>query len=154
MQEPVSKRANSTRLTYQIIAGDIEQGGSASAQIKSLLHHLDVSEQTARRVGIVAFEGEMNLIVYSTEGGTLTVEVRPDEIDICLEDDGPGIEDIDLALTPGYSTAPEWATDLGFGAGMGLINMRKNSDRFEINSQAGKGTRVCCRITRGGQDAA
>ena len=154
MQKPIGERANSTRLTYHIVSGDIEHGGSASAQIKSLLHHLDVSEPIARRAGIIAFEGEMNLIVYSDEGGTLTVEVWADAIDICLEDTGPGIEDLDLALTPGYSTAPEWATDLGFGAGMGLINMRKNADQFEIASRIGEGTRVYCRIDRGRNDEA
>ena len=97
---------------------------------------------------LVAFEGEMNLIVYSEDGGTLSVRVDPDLVYVELNDTGPGIEDIDLAMTPGYSTAPEWATDLGFGAGMGLINMQRNSDRFKLHSHIGEGTRIQCWIYR------
>ena len=135
-------------MTFHIRAGDVEHGGSASAQIKSELMKAGVDELTARRAGIVAFEGEMNLIVYSADGGTLSVEVERDAILIEVHDTGPGIEDIDLAMTPGYSTAPEWATDLGFGAGMGLVNMQANSDTFEIESKLGEGTTIRCRVDR------
>lgn len=135
-------------MRYTIRAGDVEHGGSASAQIKADLIRQGVDRATARKAGIVAFEGEMNLIVYSENGGTLSVRVDPDLVYIELEDTGPGIEDIDLAMTPGYSTAPSWATDLGFGAGMGLINMQRNSDRFELHSHVGVGTRIQCWIDR------
>jgi serine/threonine-protein kinase RsbT len=135
-------------VNYRIRAGDIEHGGSASARIKADLIKAGVDPATARRAAIVAFEGEMNLIVYSENGGTLSIRVDPDLVCIELEDTGPGIEDIDLAMTPGYSTAPEWATDLGFGAGMGLINMQRNSDRFELHSHVGQGTRIQCCIHR------
>ena len=135
-------------MKYAIRAGDVEHGGSASARIKGELTAAGVDAHTARRAGIVAFEGEMNLIVYSDDGGTLSVAVEPHAIYIEVEDDGPGIEDIELAMTPGYSTAPEWATDLGFGAGMGLINMQKNSDHFEIHSHVGAGTKIQCWIHR------
>lgn len=135
-------------MNYTIHAGDVEHGGSASAQIKADLIQQGVDRATARKAGIVAFEGEMNLIVYSENGGTLSVRVEPDLVYIELEDTGPGIEDIDLAMTPGYSTAPEWATNLGFGAGMGLINMQRNSDRFELHSHIGEGTRIQCWIYR------
>jgi anti-sigma regulatory factor (Ser/Thr protein kinase) len=137
-------------MKYAIRAGDIDHGGSASARIKSELTKAGVDAMTARRAGIVSFEGEMNLIVYSDDGGTLSVSVEPDAVIIELEDTGPGIEDIDLAMTPGYSTAPVWATDLGFGAGMGLINMQKHSDQFEIHSKLGVGTTIRCQIERKG----
>jgi len=88
----------------------------------------------------------MNLILYTEKGGTLKVTVFPQAIEILVEDNGPGIADLELALTPGYSTAPEWAADLGFGAGMGLVNMRNNSDRFEIHSRPGQGTHIRCVI--------
>ena len=90
----------------------------------------------------------MNLIVYSDSGGTLSARIEPHAVYIEVEDNGPGIEDIGLAMTPGYSTAPEWAADLGFGAGMGLINMQKNSDHFEIHSYVGAGTKIQCWIHR------
>lgn len=135
-------------MKYRIRAGDIEHGGSASAKIKSELTRVGIDEFTARRAGIVSFEAEMNLIVYSDSGGTLSVRVEPDAVVVEARDKGPGIEDIDLAMTPGYSTAPEWATDLGFGAGMGLANIKKNSDGFEIESRIGEGTTIRCRLDR------
>ena len=135
-------------MKYRIRAGDIEHGGSASAKIKSELTRAGIDEFTARRAGIVSFEAEMNLIVYSDSGGTLSVRVEPDAVVVEARDKGPGIEDIDLAMTPGYSTAPEWATDLGFGAGMGLANIKKNSDGFEIESRIGEGTTIRCRLDR------
>lgn len=154
MQEPTRRNDGLTRFVHRIKARDIEHGGSASAQIKRELRAGGVSAPDARRAGIVAFEGEMNLIVYSNHGGTIEVDVLPDAVEILIEDDGPGIGDIDLALTPGYSTAPDWATNLGFGAGMGLPNMQRNSDGFEIHSHMGQGTRVRCRIERRDHDAA
>jgi len=137
-------------MKHTIRAGDVAHGGSASARIKMELIQAGVDATTARRAGIVAFEGEMNLIVYSDNGGTISVAVKPHAVVIDVVDTGPGIEDIDLAMTPGYSTAPDWATDLGFGAGMGLINMQKHSDRFEIHSQIGTGTAIQCWIERKG----
>jgi anti-sigma regulatory factor (Ser/Thr protein kinase) len=141
-------------LIHNIRAGDVEHGGLASAQIKRELCELGVSAADARRAGIIAFEAEINLMVYSTNGGTIAVTVSPEFLDLEIEDTGPGIEDIDLALTPGFSTAPPWATDLGFGAGMGLNNMQSNADWFEIHSHVGSGTRIVCRIARRGHDAA
>ena len=141
------------QFVYRINAGDIEHGGSASAQIKSDLKYLCFSENISRRTGIIAFEGEMNLVLYANKGGTLKVTVLPQMIEILVEDNGPGIADLDRALTPGYSTAPEWAADLGFGAGMGLVNMRNNSDQFEIHSHPGQGTHIRCVIYGKGNEA-
>ncbi len=135
-------------LTYEVHAGDIEQGGSASAMLRSELRSMGICEEQARRAGIIAFEGEINLLVYATHGGTVSAKVTPEAIDITIEDTGPGIDDVNLALTPGYSTAPDWALDLGFGAGMGLVNMKRNSDLFEMHSHKGKGTVIRCRVDR------
>ncbi len=140
------------RLVYRVEAGDIEHGGNVSSLVKSELKDRGFSEKIARRAGIVVFEGEMNLILYAEDGGTVRVEVLPQTIEILIEDTGPGIEDVDLALTPGYSTAPEWALELGFGAGMGLVNMRNQCDRFEIHSRLGEGTHIRC-VIFGGEDA-
>lgn len=142
------------RFVYRVKAGGIEDGGSAATHVKAELHGLGLDEEWARRAGIIAFEGEINLMLYADDGGTLIVEVTPEAIEIILEDEGPGIDDIDLAMTPGYSTAPDWAIDIGFGAGMGLVNMRKNSDLFEIHSHMGKGTLIRCRIDRRKDDSA
>ena len=152
MQESADDR--SVRLVHHIRAGDIEHGGSASAAIKRELLQLGIDPTDARRVGIIAFEAEINLVIYATDGGTLTVIVGDRIIDVAVEDSGPGIEDIDLALTPGFSTAPDWAANLGFGAGMGLCNMQAYSDGFEIHSHMGQGTRILCRIERRSRDTA
>jgi len=151
VQEPAHGGAR--KLVHRVRAGDIEHGGLASAQIKRQLSSLGVSPFDARRAGIIAFEAEMNLVVYSTHGGTISVEVGEESIDIEVEDAGPGIEDVDLALTPGFSTAPAWAMELGFGAGMGLSNIQANADGFEIHSHIGSGTRILCRIQRRRHDA-
>ncbi len=151
MQE--SAHGDARKLVHHVRAGDIEHGGLASAQIKRQLSSLGVSPFDARRAGIIAFEAEMNLVVYSTDGGTISVRVGDEAIDIEVEDGGPGIEDVDLALTPGFSTAPPWAMELGFGAGMGLCNIQANADGFEIHSHVGSGTRILCRIKRRRHDA-
>lgn len=136
------------RFVYRVEAGDIEHGGSVSTRVKSELQNRGFSENITRRAGIVVFEGEMNLLLYAGKGGTVQVMVFPQMLEIMVEDDGPGIEDIDLALTPGYSTAPDWAIELGFGAGMGLVNMRSQCDQFEIHSHPGEGTRIRCVIQK------
>lgn len=136
------------RLAFSVTAGDVETSGSASEEIASRVRALGIEEGLARRAGIVAFEGEMNLMLYAKSGGTVTVEILPEALEIVVEDNGPGIDDIELAMTPGFSTAPEWAIELGFGAGMGLVNMKNNSDHFEITSKPGDGTRIRCRIDR------
>jgi serine/threonine-protein kinase RsbT len=152
VQEPADDQH--VRLVHRIHAGDIEHGGISAAKLKRELLQLGVDPVDARRAGIIAFEAEINLMIYAIDGGTLTVTVTDRVIDIVVEDSGPGIEDIDLALTPGFSTAPDWATNLGFGAGMGLCNMEANADGFEIRSDVEQGTRILCRIERRKRDAA
>jgi len=125
---------------------DIEKAGEVANKVKRELQNLQVPPEVTRRASIICFEGEMNLVLFAERGGLTTVEIWPDRIDIIFEDEGPGIKDMDLALTPGYSTAPDWAIEMGFGAGMGLYNIEKNSDLFEIFSEESKGTRIHSRI--------
>jgi len=115
--------------------------GEASSKIKETLKKLGVKPEILKKVAIVSYEAEMNIVIHSI-GGILKAVISKDKIEIVAQDDGPGIEDIELAMKEGYSTAPEEIRNLGFGAGMGLPNMKKYSDYFEIESQKGKGTRV------------
>lgn len=134
---------NNNRLTdsYPVQASQFETAGDASAAIKRKLKQLGVDSTILRRIAVASYEAELNLIIHSL-GGTLSMEMTPDELTLTSEDVGPGIPDIDKALTEGFSTASEQARDLGFGAGMGLPNMRRNADDFAIRSQMGKGTSI------------
>ncbi len=129
-----------------IIKGkDYEHGGEASSKIKSILKRLGIDSNIIKRVCICAYEAEMNIIIYAYEG-TMTLYVYNDIIKIIAEDKGPGIPDIELAMKEGYSTAPPEAIELGFGAGMGLPNMKNNSDRMNIETEINKGTKVTLEI--------
>ncbi len=127
--------------TFPVAHGGFDTAGDASSKIKAVLKKLGISSRVIRDVAIAAYESEMNLIIHSI-GGTVRLEVSPQEILLISEDGGPGIADIELALKEGYSTAPESVRNLGFGAGMGLPNIRRHSDSFHIESELGKGTRI------------
>jgi serine/threonine-protein kinase RsbT len=133
------------REAYEIQGGNFDKAGEISSEIKVILKDLGISAANVRRSVIVSFEAEMNVVMYA-DRGTLTL-ILTDE-DVCLEvvDQGPGIPDIELALKPGYSTASDEMRLMGFGFGMGLPNMKKNSDEFLIESHVGKGTSVFARI--------
>jgi serine/threonine-protein kinase RsbT len=133
------------RESFAIQGRNFDKAGEVSSEIKVILRDLGIDAATVRRLVIVAFEGEMNVVMYANRA-TLTF-VLTDE-DICLEivDEGPGIPDIELAMQPGYSTASDELREMGFGFGMGLPNMKKNSDDFRIESEVGKGTSVFARI--------
>lgn len=133
-------------LRYNIKARDFTQGGNASSHIKRALVRLGANPQIARRCGIAIYEAEMNLIIHTTNGGILKLEVEPHRITMSTVDDGPGIPDITQALTPGYTTATEQVREMGFGAGMGLVNMKRCVDTMEIESTVGKGTKLVMRI--------
>ncbi|NWF64758.1 MAG: CBS domain-containing protein [Chloroflexi bacterium] len=133
-------------LRYNIKAGDFTHGGNASSHIKRALLRLGADSQLARRCGIAAYEAEMNLIIHTTNGGMLKLEVEPRKITLSTTDDGPGIEDIQKVLQPGYSTATDKVREMGFGAGMGLVNIQKCVDKMEIESTRGKGTKLLMRI--------
>ncbi|MDP3298397.1 MAG: anti-sigma regulatory factor [Thermodesulfovibrionia bacterium] len=127
--------------SFQLIGGIFENAGNASIQLKQKLTELGIKEDVVRRAAIVTFEAEMNVIIYAA-AGWLRYYITPQYIKIIVEDMGPGIEDIELAMQEGYSTAPEWIREMGWGAGMGLPNMKKNSDEFKIDSVVGEGTTV------------
>lgn len=132
---------------YSIAKGDYDSAGIVSAIIKKKLKNFDFSREVIRRVAVVSYEAELNIIIHSN-GGKLKCDIYPDMVRISTNDLGPGIADLELAMTPGYSTAEEEAQILGFGAGMGLPNMKKNSDIFDIQSELGKGTQItmCIKI--------
>ena len=129
------------RFTYEVESGDLTQAGEASSQMKRALKQLGLSPDVIRRASICMYEGEINMVIHA-DGGTASVEVGLNDIVITLADRGPGIPDIKQAMEPGWSTAGETARDLGFGAGMGLPNMDKYSDKMDIQSTVGIGTTV------------
>ena len=128
-------------VSFDIRGGDFMEAGAASRQIKEHLKRIGADAGAIRRAMIAAYEAEMNVVIHST-GGRLQAAIGEDRVDIDVVDEGPGIADVDLALKEGYSTASSEARALGFGAGMGLPNIERNSDRFGITSTVGDGTRV------------
>ena len=122
-------------------AMDFVTAGEASAQIKRLLKKLGVDPGVIRRLSIACYEAEINLVIHS-DGGKLTLEMNPENVSLISEDVGPGIPDIDLAMSEGYSTASDDVRMMGFGAGMGLANMARTAGRFHIDSKVGEGTRI------------
>jgi len=128
-------------LKRRIEKGDFNRGGETSSKLKGLLRKLGVEAIINRRITIVTYELEMNIIIHSN-GGEISVLVTPDKVKVMAEDRGPGIEDIERALQPGYSTADDEIRNMGFGAGMGLNNIEHYSDDLEIETEMGKGTRI------------
>ena len=129
------------RKTFQINKKDFIHAGEASVAVKNLLKSLNIDPKLIRRVAICGYEGEMNVVMHGGEG-FLTFEIDSEKVVLHISDDGPGIADISLALKKGYSTAADKYRQMGFGAGMGLPNMKENSDQFEIYSEQGNGTRI------------
>ena len=134
MSEPV-------RLHYNVDGENFTSAGEASVAVKKSLRQMGFPPEIIRRVSIAMYEGEINMVIHA-DGGEATVNVYPDKIEIILADRGPGIEDIDLAMKEGYSTAPDNVRSLGFGAGMGLPNMKRYTDEMRIDSTVGVGTTV------------
>jgi CBS domain-containing protein len=130
-----------SEMEFATVRNDFELAGRASTGIKKALKSRNIDPQIIRRVAVASYELEINQVVHSL-GGTLRCSIQPDKVIILAIDNGPGIEDINLALTEGWSTANEWIRSLGFGAGMGLPNTKRVSDEFSIESTLGKGTTV------------
>ncbi len=130
---------------YDIPSQDYDRAGEASASIKRSLRKLGIDADILRRVSVAAYEAEMNLVIHSI-GGTLSLTVDRDSILLIASDRGPGIVDIDSAMRAGFSTADDRARGMGFGAGMGLPNIRRNADTFHIQSKLGEGTRIEARF--------
>lgn len=126
---------------YEVPGNDFTRAGEASSKVKGILKKLGYDLDAIRRVSIAMYEGEINMVIHA-HGGTAKVEIFPDRVEILLSDHGPGIADLEKAMEEGYSTAPDEVRALGFGAGMGLPNMKKCCDDLQINSVIGKGTDV------------
>ncbi|MCP2520223.1 anti-sigma regulatory factor [Candidatus Aminicenantes bacterium AC-335-B20] len=139
----LAKMAIENRIEHSfVIKGkDFGNAGNVSTKIKDLLKEIGIPPSIIRRVAIATYEAEMNVVMYANHG-TLNFALTPQKIEIVVDDRGPGIEDIELAMQEGYSTATEEMREMGFGAGMGLPNIKKNSDEFEITSEVNKGTKL------------
>lgn len=140
------------RQEFPVKGGDFARAGAVACRIKELLKELGLDATTVRRAAIAAYEAEMNVIMYAWEG-RMDLAVSPQEVHITVDDRGPGIPDVELAMTEGYSTATREMRELGFGAGMGLPNIKKNSDVLYIDSRAGHGTRLKIIIRTNGHGA-
>jgi serine/threonine-protein kinase RsbT len=135
--------------SFEVHGRDFEKAGEASTEIKTLLKSLEIDPGVIRRTVVIAFEAEMNVVMYADEG-TVTFVLTDEDIGIEVADRGPGIPDLDLALEEGWSTATDEMREMGFGFGMGLPNIRRNSDAFSVRSRVGEGTVVSSRISLDG----
>ncbi len=133
------------RESYPILGGNFDTAGEISGELKTILRDLGIEAGSLRRIVVVAFEAEMNVVMYARRG-TLTFILTDDAVDLEIRDEGPGIPDLELAFQEGYSTASDEMRELGFGFGMGLPNMRKNSDDLRVETEVGRGTTVFARI--------
>lgn len=130
---------------FDVEGGDFTSAGQASVQVKKNLRQLGFNPEIIRRVSIAMYEGEINMVIHAG-GGVAEVIVTEKHIEIILDDKGPGIKDINQAMQAGFSTASDQIRSLGFGAGMGLPNMKRNTDSMEITSRVGIGTRIVMRV--------
>ena len=129
---------------YHIEGGDFTHAGSASSQVKKMLKQLNVDPGIIKRIVVALYEAEVNIVAHAYRGD-IEIDIETDKVFIKLVDQGPGIKDINLAMQEGYSTASQMVRDMGFGAGLGLPNKKKNSDVLNVQSEVGKGT--CVEIT-------
>ncbi len=132
---------DSFKIRYDVDGEDFSIAGEASRKLKKVLQSLGIDPKTSRKATVAMYEGEINMVIHA-DGGVIDVEITKDKIHIFLRDRGPGIPDIALAMTEGYSTATDNVRELGFGAGMGLPNMDKYTDYMNITSELGVGTTV------------
>ena len=137
--------SDSIKLTYQVSDDDFTRAGEASSNVKSKLKMMNVPPDAIRKVAISMYEGEINMVIHAN-GGTITVGISKDCITMILADKGPGIKNIEQAMQAGFSTAPDNIRTLGFGAGMGLPNMKKYSDEMDIQTEIGVGTTVTMKV--------
>lgn len=133
--------SNAIELQYIVRPDDFTRAGEASSDVKNKLKKLGIGPEQVRKVAIAMYEGEINMVIHAN-GGEITVGISPEKIEMKLADVGPGIEDIEQAMQAGYSTAPDEVRSLGFGAGMGLPNMKKYTDEMKIETEIGVGTTI------------
>ena len=131
--------------SFDVDGENFTSAGQASAQVKKNLRQLGFDPETIRKVAIAMYEGEINMVIHAG-GGEATVEVDPDKVEILLVDHGPGIADVNKAMQEGWSTAPDNVRSLGFGAGMGLPNMKRYTDYMQIDSVVGEGTTITMKV--------
>ncbi len=136
---------DSIKLHYTVPGDDFTRAGAASGDVKRNLKSLGISPSVIRNVSIAMYEGEINMVIHAG-GGEIEVEITENEIIMTLSDKGPGIENIELAMKEGYSTAPDNIRSLGFGAGMGLPNIKKYTDEFSIDTVVGEGTTLNLKV--------
>jgi CBS domain-containing protein/anti-sigma regulatory factor (Ser/Thr protein kinase) len=140
--EDVVSDHTSLILRYEVPVRDFTRAGRASSQLKQTLNRLGVDPRLVRRVAIISYEAEMNIVIHSANGGNLVAEISPELIAVLAYDQGPGIENVEQAMQPGFSTAPDWIREMGFGAGMGLANIKSCADEMHVDSWPLRGTRV------------
>lgn len=128
-------------MMHDITGGDFANAGNIASAVKRELARLNIDRKVAKKVVIALYEAEVNVVAHAWSG-TAHIEISPEKINIVINDSGPGIADVDKAMEEGFSTASPKVREMGFGAGMGLANMKKNTDMMKINSQPGIGTRV------------
>ncbi len=132
-------------LRYKVNEGEILRAGEASSDVKHKLKQLGVRSDIIRKVAIAIYEGEVNMVVHA-RGGEITVEITPEKVKMVLADEGPGIPDVEKAMQAGFSTACDEIRNLGFGAGMGLPNIKKNTDKMELDTTVGVGTTITMEV--------
>ena len=137
--------ADAVKFHFDVDGDNFTSAGEASVKVKKLLRQLSIDPDIIKRVSIAMYEGEINMVIHAN-GGTADVLVYPEKIVIVLEDTGPGIENIELAMQEGYSTAKDNIRSLGFGAGMGLPNMKRYTDSIDIQSAVGVGTKITMEV--------
>jgi CBS domain-containing protein len=140
--EDISSDRTCITLHYHVNAQDFDRAGEASSRIKRVLNRLGAPPQIVRRLAIAAYEAEMNIIIHAHTTGEMVAEIMPDRVTLRADDAGPGIADIEQAMQPGFSTASEWVRELGFGAGMGLVNIKRCADEMTLESPPGGGTHL------------
>jgi CBS domain-containing protein/anti-sigma regulatory factor (Ser/Thr protein kinase) len=140
--EDIVSDRTSVILRYEVAWHDFAAAGRASSQFKNTLRRLGIDPRIVRRVAIASYEAEMNLVIHTEQGGSLISEITPNFVALLAIDIGPGIPDVRKALEPGYSTAPDWIREMGFGAGMGLSNIQACTDEMHVDSRPGSGTRL------------
>ncbi len=139
------------KFKYEIEGGNFSKAGNASSAVKKTLKQLNVPTPVIKRLVVAMYEGEVNVVAHAWNG-RIYVNIEPERIDIKIEDEGPGISDIDQAMQEGFSTASQAVREMGFGAGMGLPNIKKNADELNIKSEVGKGTVVEMAILLNGKE--
>ena len=137
--------SDTIKLHYTVSAEDFTRAGEASSDVKKRLKQMGSTPDVVRKAAIAMYEGEINMVIHA-KGGVIDVEISPEEIVMVLKDVGPGIPDVEKAMKAGFSTAPDQIRALGFGAGMGLPNMKKYSDEMHIETELGVGTTVTIKV--------